>query len=253
MSAIAKAKLPQVSLQPSAQLFSQLGEMLSQSSKAFSSKNVTTALAETVRRMQSQTSLAELMTLRDIVRELAIQVELVVPVRNALSTVSDELDRARREDAVGKSVLNAAARNGRMTMSTPESILQGNEAMVRAEQNASVTIAASIANNELISSGALQRALGVRRQAISAAVKAKRLFAMVGPSGENYYPAYYADPTLDRRILEQVSKTLASLPASSKHHFFTSKSTNLRESPIDALRKGREAEVLAAAAGFAER
>ena len=138
-------------------------------------------------------------------------------------------------------------------MSTSQSIRQGNEAIARAEQNAAATTAARIANHELINSGALQHALNVKRQAISSAVKAKRLFAIVGPSGENYYPAYYADPTLDRRSLEKVSKALGSLPAPSKHHFFTSKSTMLQETPLDALRKGREAEVLAAAAGFAER
>lgn len=121
------------------------------------------------------------------------------------------------------------------------------------EETAAATTAARIANGELISSGELQRALDVKRQAISVAVKAKRLFAIVGPSGENFYPAYYADETLDRRKLEQVSKALGSLPAPSKHHFFTSKSSMLGETPLQALRKGREADVLAAAAGFAER
>lgn len=142
---------------------------------------------------------------------------------------------------------------GPMVMSTPESIHQGNEAMFWAEQKAAATIAARIANRELISSGELQRMRAVKHQAVSGAVKAKRLFAVVGPSGKNYYPAYFADLTLDLRALEEVSKTVGSLPAASKHHFFTSKSTRLQETPLDALRKGRVTEVLAAAAGFAER
>jgi hypothetical protein len=71
---------------------------------------------------------------------------------------SAELERAQREDALGKKVLEAAGRRGPMVMSTPESIRQGNEAMARAEQNAVATIAARIANLELISLGALQRA-----------------------------------------------------------------------------------------------
>lgn len=110
-----------------------------------------------------------------------------------------------------------------------------------------------IANHEFISSGKLQSALEVTRQALSNAVKGQRLFAIVGPSLKNYYPAYYADPTLDRRSLERVSKVLGSLPASSKHYFFTSRLTTLQETPLDALRKGWEVEVLVAAAGFAER
>ena len=257
MSAIAKHKPPQVSLQSSAQLFGQLGEIFSKPGKAFSVDKVSAALNKSMRQLQNHASLAELITLRSVVRELASQVDRLVPNTDSsvlpVSTDRDALERAQREDAVGKKILDAAARRGPMAMSTPRSIRQGNEAMVVAEQNAVATTAARIANRELINSGELQRALDVKRQAISGAVKAKRLFAIVGPSGENYYPAYYADPTLDRRTLEQVSKVLGSLPAPSKHHFFTSKSTMLQETPLDALRKGREADVLAAAAGFAER
>ena len=257
MSAIAKHKPLQVSVQSSAQLFGQLGEMFSQSGKAFSVDKVSAALNKSMRQLQHHASLAELITLRNVVRELASQVDRLVPDNDgsALPVLADPdaLERAQREDAVGEKVLDAAGRRGPMGMSTPKSIRQGNEAMARAEQNAVATTAARIANGELISSGELQRALDVKRQAISGAVKAKRLFAIVGPSGENYYPAYYADPTLDRRTLEQVSKVLGSLPAPSKHHFFTSKSTMLQETPLDVLRKGREAEVLAAAAGFAAR
>lgn len=252
MSTIAKHKTAQIALESSAQLFGQLGAMFSKQDEAFSAQKLTAALNKSVQQLQHQMSHAELVTLRNIVRELAIQVDLIVP-GGVLSVDAGELDRAQREDAVGERVLNAAGHHGRMIMSTPLSVRQGNEAITRAEQNAAVTTAARIENNELISSGELQHALQVKRQAISSAVKAKRLFAMVGPSGENYYPAYYADPTLDRRTLEQVSKALGSLPASSKHHFFTSKSTLLQETPLDALRKGRAAEVLTAAAGFAER
>lgn len=173
----------------------------------------------------------------------------------ALPATADtaELERAQREDVLGEKLLESAGRRGPMVMSTPESIRQGNEAMARAEQSAVATTTARIASHELISSDELQRALNVTRQAVSGAVKAGRLFAMVGPCGEDYYPAYFADSTLDRRILDEVSKTLGSLPASSKHHFFTSTSTVLQETPLDALRKGRETEVLAAAAGFVER
>ena len=160
---------------------------------------------------------------------------------------------AQREDAVGKAVLDAAGRRRPMSLSTAKSIRQGNEALARAEQNAAAALSARIANHEFVSLVDLQRALAVKRRAIFDAVKARRLFAIVGSTGERFYPAYWADPGLDRRALEQVSKALGSLPAASKHHFFTSVSTSMQETPLDALRKGRKSEVLAAAAGFAER
>jgi hypothetical protein len=257
MSVIAKHKPPQVSLQPSALLFGQLGKMLSKPDQDFSAQKLSAALNKSVRQLQNQSSTAEMVTLRDVVRELASQVDRLLLGNDTsappVAADSDQLERAQREDAVGKKVLDAARRRSPMVMSSGESIRQGNEAMARAEQHAAATTAQRIANHELISSGELQSALDVKRQAISGAVKAKRLFAIVGPSGENYYPAYYADPTLDRRSLERVSKALGSLPAPSKHHFFTSKSTLLQQTPLDALRKGRETEVLAAAAGFAQR
>jgi len=99
----------------------------------------------------------------------------------------------------------------------------------------------------------LQRALNVQRQALSAAMKAGRLFAFVGPSGENYYPAFYVDPTLDRRAIEKVSKALGELPAASKYYFFTEPFTALQDTPLGALRKGRVSEVLAAAASVVGR
>jgi hypothetical protein len=257
MSTIAKHKPPQLSLQASIQLFGQLGEMFSKPDKVSSARKLSASLNETLQQLQNHMSLAELVTLRHVVRELATQVDRLVPIDDdgapSASIDSEKLASARREDAVGERVLDAAVRRGPTPMSTSRSIREGNEAMARAEQNAVAMTAVRVANHDLISSAELQRALNVKRQAISGAVKAKRLFAIVGPSGENYYPAYYADQTLDRRTLEKVSKALGSLPAPSKHHFFTSKSTVLQQTPLDALRKGRESEVLAAAAGFAER
>jgi len=260
MPVIAKYKTPLVLLQAGALCFDQIGKMLSTPDKDFSAQKVSAAINKSLLQLQTRLSTAEMVMFRDIVRELASHVDLLILSResSALPAWADpadsaELERAQREDAVGKRVLGVAGRRGPMVMSTVESIRQGNEVIARAERNEAVTTAERIANHELISSGELQSALDVKRQALSGAVKAKRLFAIVGPSGENYYPAYYADPTLDRRALERVSKALGSLPAPSKHHFFTSKSTMLQETPLDALRKGREAEVLAAAAGFAER
>jgi hypothetical protein len=254
---IAKQKHPHVVMHPSARLFGQLGEMFSKPGKPFSAQKVSAALNKSLLQLQNQVSLADLALLRNVVQELARQVDGLVPINdnsNVTSTFdSGEWERALREDVLVAKILDDARGRGPLNMSTPESIRHGDEAIAKAEDNAAVTIAARIASHELITSAELQHALGVKRQAISGAVKAMRLFAIVGPSGENYYPAYYADPTLERRALEQVSKVLGSLPAPSKNHFFTSKSTMLQDTPLDALRKGKKSEVLAAAAGFAER
>lgn len=99
----------------------------------------------------------------------------------------------------------------------------------------------------LIRSAELQQRLKVGRQAISIAVTAKRMFRLVGPSGERYYPAFFADEGLDRRVVEKVSQALQSLPAEAKYLFFTSVLAVLNETPLDALRRGRVEQVLAAA------
>ena len=256
MSAVANRKVHRDAPQSSAELFGQLGDMFARPAVTLSARTVSLALNEKVRRLREHMSIAELLTLRDVTRELASKIDSLIPEHEsapATPATAPELARARAEDAMGDRVLARAARALPAALSSPESIRQGDEAMVQAARNTVITTAARIAKGELISSGELQRALDVKRQALSGAVKAGRLFAIVGPSGDNYYPAYYADPSLDRRALEQVSKLLGSLPAASKHHFFTSHSTLLQASPLEALRQGRLAEVLAAAAGFAAR
>jgi hypothetical protein len=52
-------------------------------------------------------------------------------------------------------------------------------------QATATTLKKRIEYGELIGSGVLERALNVQCQALSAAMKAGRLFAFVGPSGEN--------------------------------------------------------------------
>lgn len=257
MSVIAKQKSLPVSFKSSAQLFGQLGRMLANPDITRQTQTLRAALGKSVQQLQDQMSDAEMEVLRKVLRELANQVDRLVPHHDSPAPPTmketDAQERAQAEDAAGKNVLDSAGRRRSMAMATRLSIRQGDKAIARAEEKAATRTVARIANGELISSGELQRALDVKRQAISAAVKAKRLFAIVGPSGENFYPAYYADESLERRKLEQVAKALGSLPGPSKHHFFISKSSMLGETPLQALRKGRQAEVLAAATGFAER
>jgi hypothetical protein len=111
-----------------------------------------------------------------------------------------------------------------------------------------------IENKVLITSKELQDLLQVTPLFISDAERSNRLFSIAGPAGENYYPAFYADVSLDRGSIEEVCIALDSLPSTSKFYFFTSKSTYLGvKTPLEALKEGRLADVLAAATGYAER
>lgn len=112
-------------------------------------------------------------------------------------------------------------------------------------------MAQRIENKEFLSAAELQYALGIDQAEIDEAVEANRLFAFEGPDGERYYPAFYAAADMDRSALEKVSKELGGLPAASKYHFFVSKRTNLGDTPLEALKRGRVTEVLWAASGFA--
>lgn len=138
-------------------------------------------------------------------------------------------------------------------LSTPESVARGRAIVEASQHQAKRAVVDRIESKELLSSGELQKAWKVQRQAISGAVKAQRLFAFTGPSGRKYYPAYFADDIVDRGDIEKVSKMLGSLPAASKDHFFRSEWANLKGTALDALRSGRVREVLEAAANFAER
>jgi hypothetical protein len=110
-----------------------------------------------------------------------------------------------------------------------------------------------IASKRLISGAEMRERLGVSPQALSAALKAKRMFVLTGPSGGYYYPSFFADPRYDRPVLEKVCRTLGDLPGASKWDFFTTPKISLgNKAPLDALAKGKLDAVLIAAAGFLE-
>jgi hypothetical protein len=110
-----------------------------------------------------------------------------------------------------------------------------------------------LAEGRLLPSAAMRERLGISRQALSAALRAQRLFALSGPSGDYLYPAFFADPGLDRAVLERVCRTLGALPGGAKWEFFTTPRQSLgRKTPLQALARGKVDAVLAAAAAFAE-
>lgn len=110
-----------------------------------------------------------------------------------------------------------------------------------------------LASGKLIPGSELRARLKVSPQALSAALKAKRMFVMQGPSGEYAYPAFFADTAYDRPVLEKVCKALGDLPGSSKWDFFMAPRISLGgKNPLGALAKGQVEAVMAAAHAFAD-
>jgi len=255
MSAIAKES-PHVQHRAGSELFDQLSALLARP-QVPSLRVVTSEVQKSVRRFHAAGSEDDVAALRLIAQEVVDQIDqLVTPDPSGASPEQfdpQEMAHAAREDAHPDAALEAAMHRGHKVMSTSQSMRAGGEERAAVVQAAAATLQDRMEKGELIGSGVLQRELNVQRQALSAAVKAGRLFAFVGPSGENYYPAFYADPTLDRRAVEKVSKALGELPAASKYYFFTEPFTALQDTPLGALRKGRLTEVLAAAASVVGR
>lgn len=237
-------------LEPSARLFGRLEELLSSPGKRKTPRIVSIGLQKSVRQLQQQASLQEIHVLQEVVRELSSQLEALAPTTGADST--DEA-LAAREDAVVEQVLRQAQAEKSPVTSTPLSVREGERVMAEARRQSAATLRERIEREDYITSAKLQMAWHVKRQAISNALASGRIFAIVGPSGDNYYPSFYADESLDRRIVEKVTRALGALPAASKYHFFTSQFTPLGSTPLEALRRGKVQEVLAAASNFAER
>ncbi len=251
MSDISEFALEPAPFDSSTRLLDELGALFEAPARALSTRAVETTVRKSVRRFGRDSSPKELEALRKVLNELVFQINQLESQAGIGQKLLD------RQDNVVQAALHAARRGAHelspAPMTTAESVAAGDAAMAAAQTNSLAGMRARIASGELIGSAALQGALDIKRQALSNAVKAGRLFALTGPSGENYYPAFYADPGLDRRSVESVAKALGTLPGAAKLFFFTSKSTLLQETPLAALRKGRLAEVLTAATGFAAR
>ena len=105
----------------------------------------------------------------------------------------------------------------------------------------------------LIKAEELMDQLGWTRQALSKARQARRVFS-VEVKGRTYYPAFFADPQYERRQLEIVSKALGDLPGTSRLQFMLTPKGSLNSlTPLEALAKGKVADVKIAAEGFVRR
>ncbi|WP_157272284.1 MarR family transcriptional regulator [Azohydromonas aeria] len=123
------------------------------------------------------------------------------------------------------------------------------QAAARGQQH----FAALVEHGELLTPTELAARLGWTRQALSRALSARRVF-YVELEGRRCYPAFFADPTYERRQLETVSRALGDLPGATKLRFMTSAKGSLGGlTPLQALAQGQVGEVLRTAQGFAER
>ena len=106
---------------------------------------------------------------------------------------------------------------------------------------------------QLITPAAFAEGLQFSRQALSKALKARRVF-YVDVQGRRHFPAFFLDPRYERRQLEDVCRALGELPGASKLQFFLTRKASLQgATPLEALVNGQFTRVRVAAAGFAER
>jgi hypothetical protein len=108
-----------------------------------------------------------------------------------------------------------------------------------------------VASKQLLEPAEMWGLLGITRQALSKAVGDNRLFVLEVGGGQ-YYPAFFADPGVERKALGKVAKRLGKLPGWSKWQFFTTGKGSLGgATPLDALKRGQVDQVEAAAEAFA--
>jgi fructose-specific phosphotransferase system component IIB len=148
-----------------------------------------------------------------------------------------------------------AERNGVTEAKVSPRVQQENKRFIDNLKNEAESARAKhIASKKLLPPSAFQEKLGISKQAISKAIKENRMFAVLGPSGENFYPAFFAEEKYDRRHLEKVCKALGTLPGGSKWQFFTTAKGSLDgRTPLEALAVGEVDAVIIAADGFVER
>lgn len=175
---------------------------------------------------------------------------LAVP-RKLSSFPFNVVAKAIVEDAKVQQILHDARSRPPAPMVTEQPVRECVALMSEFRGGSVAALELRIKSKELITRGELVERLGDNRRWVTAALKGERLFSVQSPSGVDYFPAFYADPSIARRALGNVAKVLSGLPAASKYHFFVSKSFRLGMTPWEALANGRVKDVLATAAGFA--
>lgn len=82
----------------------------------------------------------------------------------------------------------------------------------------------------------------------------RHIIFFVEDGDQRRFPSFFIDSRYRRSDLYRISKTLGALPGGSKLQFFVNPKGSLSgDTPLEALQRGRLAEVLRAANGFAGR
>ncbi len=108
------------------------------------------------------------------------------------------------------------------------------------------TISRRIQSKSLLTLQEIQSATNAEKKDIRNAVRAGRMFFVIGPDSEKYYPSFFGDTnSYFKRCIEKVCKELADVPVEVKYGFFTTPSHWLGDlSPIAALHAGKLKEVM---------
>jgi hypothetical protein len=128
-----------------------------------------------------------------------------------------------------------------------EPIAADNLHIAETHSRAAETVKQQIERKELLTADEFCEMLKTDTDWLESALDECRVFAITGPSGRSYYPAFYADPMIRREHIERVTLMLALLHPRSQYLFYTTIRTPQGETPLDALRAGRLDEVTAAA------
>ncbi len=158
-----------------------------------------------------------------------------------------EWDRAMEEDRIAERAFEQM-KHPRSQSPTRESIAAGEAHLAEAHVRAAETVKQQIESKELLTADEFCDVLEVDVDWLDDALEEYRVFAITGPGGRSYYPAFYADPGVRRKHVERVTRTLALLHPRSQYLFYTTVRTSLGETPLDALRAGRLDAVLKTAA-----
>ena len=106
-------------------------------------------------------------------------------------------------------------------------------------------ILGKIKSKELMTLSEFLEVAGGNKRAVSTAITAGRLFCIIGPDGQDYYPAFFADSIeYYRKCLGKVCQALKGISPYGKYQFLTTNNVLIGGQPLDAIHHARIDEVL---------
>jgi hypothetical protein len=164
---------------------------------------------------------------------------------------SDEVAASEAEDALVSNILSQARKRTVHAVASPEDNQRNAKFMAKMHSGSAQAFLRRVKNKELLTKEEFIEALGGKRRWVHEAMRAGSLFSLIDPGGQEYFPAFFADTSYDRRALTKVTQALEGLPSESKYFFFTRKSTRLQMTALEALAQGKNMEVVGCALTFA--